>query len=298
MFTLIHLMPGGPDQVIFNPRMSAATRAIMRTRFGLDDPVYIQYFKWLSRALTGDFGFSFVTNQNVLDVIQVRLWATVQLYLVALSLSLVVAIFLGTLSAVRQGTMTDYALTFLSYFGLSMPIFLFAILGQWLFGVQLHWLPVSGMETEGVTYDPLNGLLDHFLHMILPVMVLSLTFVAGWSRFMRASMIETVKQDYMRTAKAKGVSQVSALFKHALRNAIIPLVTVVALNFGAIAGGATITEGIFAWPGTGSLFFSSLEARDYPVLLALLILGAVFVIVFNLVADILYGVMDPRIRYS
>jgi peptide/nickel transport system permease protein len=154
------------------------------------------------------------------------------------------------------------------------------------------------MSTPGMTFDPFNAFYDHFLHLILPTMTLALLFIAGWSRYMRSSMIEVIKQDYIRTARAKGVNPTSLLFRHALRNAIIPLITVVAIDFGAVAGGATITEGIFAWPGMGSLFINSLGSRDYPVLLAMLVLSGTLVIFFNLVADILYGVADPRIRYS
>ncbi len=298
MFTLIHLMPGGPDQVIFNPHLTPAARAAMRARFGLDDPVPIQYIKWLGRALVGDFGFSFATNLPVTYLLGQRFPATLQLFAPALGLALVLALFFGIISGVRQGSITDYALTTLSYFGIAMPAFLFGVFGQYIFGVWLHILPTSGMQTLGYQLDPFDAFIDHLQHLILPMLVLSILFIAGWSRYMRSSMIEVVKQDYMRTARAKGVGPMRLLLRHALRNAVIPLITVVALDFGAIAGGATITEGIFAWPGMGLLFFQSLEARDYPVLLAILMLSSVFVIGFNLIADILYGVMDPRIRYS
>lgn len=298
MFILIHLMPGGPDQVLFNPHLSPAARAAMRTRFGLDDPVPVQYLKWLGNALTGNFGFSFGTNQPVSDVIAARFPATLELFSLALLVALVFAILFGVISAVRQGTVTDYTLTTLSYFGIAMPIFLFGLFAQYIFGVALHWLPTSGTQTLGYTLSPFDTFIDRFQHIILPMSVLALSFVAGWSRYMRSSMIEVVKQDYIRTARAKGVGQVALLGRHALRNALIPLITVVALDFGAVAGGATITEGVFAWPGMGLLFIQSLEIRDYPVLLAMLMIGAVFVIGFNLIADILYAVMDPRIRYS
>jgi peptide/nickel transport system permease protein len=221
-----------------------------------------------------------------------------ELFGLALCLALIVAIFLGVVSAVRQGTITDYVVTTLSYFGIAMPIFVFGLFAQDIFGVRLHWLPVSGTATAGVIFDPFNGFIDHLLHLILPTIVLSISFLAGWSRYMRSSMIEVIKQDYMRTARAKGVDPVTILIKHALRNAVIPLITVVALDFGQIAGGATITEGIFAWPGMGKLFIDALGSRDFPILLAMLLLGAVFVITFNLIADILYAVVDPRIRYS
>ena len=298
MFLLIHALPGGPEQVLFNPRLSAAGRAAIRARFGLDQPLYIQYLKWLGNALVGDFGFSFVTNQPVSELLTERFPATLELFSFALVLALILAITIGVISAVRQGSVTDYGLTTLSYFGIAMPVFLLGLFAQNIFGVWLHILPVSGTSTLGFTFDPFNAFLDRFEHLILPMLVLAVSFIAGWSRYMRASMIEVSKQDYMRTARAKGVAPVPLLIRHALRNAVIPLITVVALDFGQVAGGATITEGVFAWPGMGLLFLDSLTNRDFPVLLAMLMISAVFVIGFNLIADLLYGVMDPRIRYS
>ena len=298
MFALIHLLPGGPDRLLFNPRLSAAGRAALRANFGLDDPLPLQYVKWLGRILVGDFGTSFTTNQPVSGIIAQRFPLTLELFGYGLLLALVLAITLGMISAVRYGTFTDYVVTTLTYFGISMPIFIFGLLAQDIFGVQLHLLPTSGTSTPGFVFDPFNAFLDHFLHLLLPMLILSITFVASWSRYMRSSMIEVIKQDYMRTARAKGVLPINILLYHALRNAVIPLITVVAIDFGAIAGGAAITESIFAWPGMGSLFIDSLGSDDYPVLLAMLVLGAIFVIAFNLIADILYAVMDPRIRYA
>lgn len=298
MFLLLHLLPGGPVGVLFNPRQSGAVKAAITKQFGLDQPLIIQYFRWLGSALVGNFGYSFADYQPVLRIIGQRFPATLELFTYALSFALILAITLGMISAVRQGSITDYTLTSLSYFGVSMPIFLFGLFAQYIFGVWLHWLPTSGTQTYGYTFDAFGQYLDHLSHLVLPMLVLSLTFIAGWSRYMRSSMIEVLKQDYIRTARAKGVGPVSLLIRHALRNAVIPLITVVALNFGQIAGGAAITEGIFGWPGMGSLFLASLDARDYPVLLAMLLLGAVLVIMFNLIADILYAVVDPRIRYS
>ena len=298
MFLLIHALPGGPEQVIFNPHLDAAGRAALRARFGLDQPLPVQYLVWLRNCLVGDFGYSFATNQAVSTVIGQRFPATLQLFAISLLVALVLAIFLGVISAIRQNSPLDYTVTTISYFGLAMPAFLLGLFLQDIFAVQLHWLPVSGTTSLGYTFDPFNAFFDHVLHLVLPVTALSVLFVAGWSRYMRSSMIETTKQDYMRTARAKGVSPTSTLVRHALRNAVIPLITVVAIDFGAIAGGATITEGIFAWPGMGTLFLDSLQSRDFPVLLAILLLSGFFVVLFNLIADILYGVMDPRIRYS
>lgn len=298
MFVLIHLMPGGPERVLFNPRLSPEGRAALRANFGLDDPLWLQYFKWLGRMLVGDFGTSFTTYQSVAGILATDFPLTLELLGSALLLALIIALALGMLAAVRHGTITDYTLTTLSYFGISMPIFLLGLLAQDVFAVQLRILPPSGMSTPGYLFDPFNALFDHFLHLVLPVSVLAITFIAVWSRYMRSSMLDVIKQDYMRTARAKGVSSPRILIHHALRNAVIPLITVVALDFGAVAGGAAITESVFNWHGMGSLFVESLESRDYPVLMAILLLGAVFVIGFNLIADILYALVDPRIRYS
>ncbi len=298
MFILIHLMPGGPAQVLFNPHMTPQARQAMLERFGLTDPLPIQYLKWLGQTLIGNFGFSYADNVPVTYLIGQRFPATLQLFIPAFALALIFAIFFGVISAVRQGSITDYSLTTISYFGIAMPAFLLGLALQYVFGVWLHVLPTSGMETLGYTLDPFDAFIDHLQHLILPMITLAALSVAGWSRYMRSSTIEVVKQDYIRTARAKGVGPASLLIRHALRNAVIPLITVVAIDFGAVAGGATITEGVFAWPGMGTLFFQSLEVRDYPVLLAILTIGGTLVILFNLIADILYGVMDPRIRYS
>ena len=221
VFFLIHAMPGGADQVIFNPRLDAAGRAALRASFGLDQPLPVQYVKWLGNTLVGNFGFSFVTRQPVTDLLSERFPNTIMLFAAALSIALILDILLGSLSAQRQNSATDYALTTLSYFGLAMPAFLLGIFLQDVFAVQLHWLPVSGTQTLGYSFDFFNGVLDRVLHLILPTMALATLFVAGWSRFMRSSMIDVVKQDYMRTARAKGVSSGAMLFQHALRNAVL-----------------------------------------------------------------------------
>ncbi|MBV9616804.1 MAG: ABC transporter permease, partial [Ktedonobacteraceae bacterium] len=274
MFGLIHLLPGGPVGVFLNPHLSAAGRANIEARFGLNDSVPVQYFKWLINALQGNFGFSFQTNQPVTDVLGEHFPPTLELFTASLAVALVIAIILGTISALRQNTSTDYIVTSLSYFGLSMPVFFFALLAQEIFGVALHWLPTSGIATAGVTFDAFNGAWDNLNHLLLPMLVLATGFVAGWSRYLRSSMIEVKKQDYIRTAQAKGVSTTTVLMRHALRNALIPLVTAVAIDFGSIAGGAAITETVFAWPGVGRLFLDSLDARDYPVLLSMLVIAA------------------------
>jgi peptide/nickel transport system permease protein len=298
VFALIHLMPGGPLAALINPRMTRAAQEAIKVQFGLNEPVYVQYFKWLGSMFVGDFGFSFNEFRPVSQVVVQHLWPTFELFIFTFAVAGVLAICLGTLSAIRQGTFIDYILTTLSYFGLSMPVFLLGLLGQNIFAVNLHWLPVSDTSTAGVVFTPLDALIDHLLHLILPVGVLSVAFLAGWSRYIRSSMIEVTKQDYIRTARAKGVTPFTLLMRHALRNALIPFLTVFMLDLGAVIGGATVTEGVFFWPGTGTMFLDALNGRDYPVLMAVLVLAGVFVIAFNLIADILYAVVDPRIRYS
>ncbi|MBE3557847.1 MAG: ABC transporter permease [Ktedonobacteraceae bacterium] len=298
MFILIHLLPGGPEAIYDNPQLDEAGRAALRASLGLNDPLPVQYAKWIGSALVGNFGISFTTNQPVTQIIAQRFPPTLELFLSAFAVALVLALILGTLSAVFQGSSVDYTITTLAYFGISMPIFLLGLFFQGIFGVTLHWLPTSGTATLGYVFSPFDTFLDHFLHLIMPMLVLAITFTARWSRYLRAGLVEVTKQDYMRTGKAKGVPPAALLMRHALRNAVIPLITIVAIDFGSVAGGAAITEGVFAWPGMGQLFLQSLEKRDYPILLCMLLLSGTLVILFNLIADILYGVMDPRIRYS
>lgn len=298
MFLLIHAIPGGPDAVYDNPNMDEAGRQALRASFGLNDPLPVQYFKWIGNTLHGNFGTSLYTSQPVSEVLTQRFPATLELFLSAFVLSLILTIILGTVSAAYQGKPLDYTLTSLAYFGISMPIFLLGLLMQDVFASSLNWLPPSGTATLGYTFSPFNAFLDHLMHLVMPMVVLAVTFTARWSRYLRTSMIDVTRQDYMRTGRAKGVAPPRLLLQHALRNAVIPLITIVAIDFGSVAGGAAITEGVFAWPGMGQLFIDSLNRRDYPVLLTSLLLSAIFVILFNLLADVLYGVMDPRIRYS
>jgi peptide/nickel transport system permease protein len=298
VFTLIHLIPGGAESVFLNPRLSGAARAAIAHNLGLDQPAYLQYFTWLKGVVTGNFGNSFVDGQPVISDVGARVGPTLELFGSALLLALILAIPLGVTSAVRQYSIVDYVITFFSYFGISMPIFFFAIILQETFAVRLHILPDFGMNSDAVFASPFDYFLDDFLHLILPMIVLSLAFMAAWSRYMRSTMLDVKRQDYMRTAQSKGVGPVAMLVRHGLRNALIPVLTIVALDFGGIAGGAAVTETIFAWPGLGSFFIESLIGRDYPVLMAMLLMSAVVVIFFNLVADVLYGVLDPRIRYN
>ena len=298
-FLLIHAIPGGPERLYFSPHQSAQERKQLIINLGLDQPLHVQYIKWLTGLLHGDLGRSFDSQQPVTTEIAARIPATLELLLTALCLALVVAILLGVFSAVRQYSIADYSITIFAYFGIAMPVFWFALILQQIFGVNLHALPIFGRASlirDGFT--PLETFEDYLIHLILPTIVLSLLFIAGWSRYLRSSMLDVIKQDYIRTARAKGLSSRVVFFRHALRNALIPLITVVTLAFGGIFSGAFITESVFAWPGLGSRFLDALDARDYPVMLAMLLLSSAGVILANLVADVLYATADPRIRYS
>ena len=299
LFSLIHAIPGGPERVFLAPHQTEAARKAIIHNLGLDQPLYIQYWNWITGILHGNFGTSFTDNQPVASDILSRLPATVELFVAALSFALIISIIFGVVAAVRQYSLTDYVLTMLSYVGISLPVFWFALIVQQIFGVDLKMLPIFGQQSPNTTgFTFFDFIADYAVHLVLPAFVLSILFIAGWTRYLRSSMLDTVKQDYIRTARSKGLSSTRIFFRHALRNALIPFITVVAIDFGGIASGALITETIFAWPGIGYLFYDALSDLDYPVMLALLLFASVGVITFNLIADILYAVVDPRIRYS
>lgn len=294
LFVLLHLIPGGPETVAASPRISAQARLNMVATLGLDRPLPEQYVKWLWGMLHLNFGNTYRDGQPVATVIGDRLPASLELLGISFLVSLALAIPIGIAGAVRQYSALDYLLTLISYLGISMPVFWLAEILLLTFAVQRPWFPTGGNVTVGAS----PSFWDAVHHLVLPVIVLTLFFVAGWSRYLRAGMLEVLHQDYLRTARAKGLTRARVVLKHALRNALIPLVTVVALDVGSIFGGAVVTEQVFGWPGLGLLFFDSLGARDYPVLMAMLVLSAAAVVLFNLLADLLYGLIDPRIRYS
>jgi peptide/nickel transport system permease protein len=295
LFAVIQAAPGGPEGSLLETGRFIDPEVIesYRRRLGVDQPVHVQYLRWLGAALTGDLGISFSTTRPVAGMILERLPATLELMGVSFLVAAVAALGLGTLSAVRQYSVLDHVGTGLSFLGIAMPVFWFALILQLVFGVWLGWLPVSGTRTVGA-----SSLGDHLLHLVLPGFVLSLRYIAGWSRYLRSSMLGALRADYVRTARAKGLPETSVVGVHAVRNALIPVVSVMALNLAGLFSGAVITEMIFAWPGIGRLFVQAMFARDYPLLMGILLLGSVMVVVFNLVADLVYGALDPRIRYE
>ncbi|ULH17542.1 ABC transporter permease (plasmid) [Deinococcus sp. KNUC1210] len=294
LFGVLHLAPGGPlDVYADNPSVTTEALEQMKRAFGLDKPLPVQYVSWVSAFFQGEWGFSIRTAQPVVQEVLDRVPATLMLGGTAFVLALIIAIPLGVLSATRRYSGVDYFITLLSFLGISMPVFWLALMLQLVFAVQWHVLPSAGMQTIGD-----GSFLDLARHLVLPAFILAFASVAGWSRYMRASMVEVLGQDYVRTARAKGVPDRRVTYGHAFRNALIPVVTVVALDLASILSGAVITETIFAWPGLGRLFIDSMNGRDYPVLMALLMVGSFALIISNLIADLAYAVIDPRIRYD
>ena len=283
-------------------RDAARIIPLKRHQLGLDRPVYLQWWTWFTHALRGNLGSSDRTNSSVWSMISHALWPTMQLMFWGTLLGLAIAIGVGVYSAVKQYSPGDYIFTGLSYVGLAMPPFVFGLLAIALlvtfpkdkFHLSQPLFFSIGLHNEGV-----SGInLDYFRHLALPVLTLTVQSIASWSRFQRASMLDVLNADYVRTARAKGVPERRVVFKHAFRNALIPLVTVTALDTAFLIGGLVITEQIFAIPGMGRLFLNALEVGDVPVLLGWFLVVAIFVIAANLIADILYGVLDPRIRLA
>jgi peptide/nickel transport system permease protein len=286
-----------------NPRTSKADIERYREQLGLNDSLFTQYTKWLGAFLKGDWGTSIVTNRPVRTDIAAAMVNTAVLGILATIVSLTVGVGIGLYSSLHQYSKFDYIATTGAFVGLSMPIFWFALILQLVFGV---WLTQKLNLTEPIFYTagvsapgvPGFDLVDRLRHLVLPVIVISVQVIAVYSRYMRASMLEVLQSDYLRTARAKGLRERRVVFKHAMRNALIPITTQVALDIGAIAGGLIVTETIFSYPGMGQLFIDSLSNGDYTVILPWMMVTVTFVIAFNLLADIMYAVLDPRIRYA
>jgi peptide/nickel transport system permease protein len=292
-FTFMQLAPGGPTALFAkNARMSAAQLNAIKHNMGLDKPKYEQFLIWLQNLVRGDLGMSYTQYRPVSDVIWGVFPNTVYLMLAGLSISLVCALLFGVIAAVRPYGVFDTITSFLSYFGLAMPVFWFGLMLQILFAVKLGWLPSANMHGAA------GGWLDVPRHLILPAFTIAIGSIASWSRYVRSATLEALGMDYVRTARAKGVRERAVLLSHVLRNSLVPFVTVVAIDIPLYLTGAVLTETVFSWPGMGRLFFDSLTKRDYPVLMGVLMLGAVLIVIGNLVADLIYGVLDPRIKYK
>jgi len=291
IFGILQSIPGGPIAVYLdNPNITGRDIAILKHQFGLDRPVYIQYLSWLGAYVTGTWGVSYSSGEQVGKLITQRLPATLLLMGSSFAVALAIAITGGVHSAVRQHSLFDTSMTTFSFLGISMPVFWFGLMLQLVFGVRLGWLPVAGFGGTGSWIDVPR-------HLILPTIVLALFTAGRWSRFVRSGMLEVLNQDYIRVARAKGLTQRGVIVRHALKNGLIPVVTIVALDLSGLFSGAVVTETVFAWPGMGSLLIQSISNVDYPTLLAILMLSSVAIVLSNLAADVLYGVFDPRIVY-
>jgi peptide/nickel transport system permease protein len=293
-FLIIHTAPGDPVSYIMAPGMSGEEAEQMRRNLGLDQPVCVQYVLWLGAILRGDLGISFLNNRPVLDLVWERIPATLLLSGAALLYALILCIPIGIISAVRQYSLFDNLSTLFVFLGYSLPGFWLGLMLLYLFSVQLKWLPAGGMTNV----DNPGGLDDVLKHLILPAVVLGTFVLANLVRFLRSSLLEVLHEDYVRTARAKGVAERRVLTGHALRNALIPVVTVLGVQIPVLLSGALITETIFSWPGIGRLAVRSAFERDYPMIMGLTLMVSALVVLSNLITDVAYGYLDPRIRLS
>jgi len=284
VFSLMHLAPGDPVSVIAGRETDPKIVAAIREEWGFNQPIYIQYFTWLRKAVTGDFGMSFVNRMNVVDLIASRLPYTIKLNLVASVIGLSIAFPVGILSAVRKYSIFDYVSTFFALLSQSMPSFWLSLMAISIFSAKLGWFPSSGSET--------------WQHYVMPAVILGTTWAAGLTRMIRSSMMEVLTEDYVRTARAKGLRESVVVYRHALRNAMVPIATSLAYWIAYLVTGSVIVEVIFALPGIGRLMISSLSNRDYFVVQAVILLTSSAVLIANLAVDVLYVVIDPRIRYD
>ena len=301
LYWILSNAPGGPlAPYLQNPHITAADIARLKHNFGLDQPLPVRYLRWLGMVVQGDLGYSTSNSETVVQAIVERLPATILLTGTSFAVSLLIGVSIGIFAAIKPYSLVDYTVTTLAFFGQSMPVFWFALMLQLAFAVTgitafgYHFaLPSAGISS---TDDVDIG--DRIEHLILPTIVLSLVYIATWSRFTRSSMLEVIRTDYMRTAAAKGLDKLTIILRHGLKNALIPVVTIIALSLPGLFAGAVVTETIFAWPGMGRLFFNALGQFDFSLLMGYLLIVSTLVVFFNLVADVAYAWLDPRVKYD
>ena len=303
LFGVVRLMPGGPlAQAERNPNVTPEQLAALRVRLGLNQPLPIQYVKWIKAfVLEGDWGYSIKFRRPVADMIRERIPATLLLFGIGFIIMLIFAIPMGVYSAIKPYSFFDNMITMFSFAGQSVPVYWLGLILIVIFYLNVQnpfgegsMFPAGGMYTVGKE----GNTLDLIWHLVLPIAAMTFSWIAWYSRFLRSSMRDTLNEDYIRTARAKGLSLRTVHFRHALRNALLPLVTLIALDLPTVFGGAVFIETIFAWPGMGRLFWDAARGRDYPILLAVMMIYAALTLLFNLIADIFYGFLDPRIRYD
>ncbi|MGH3321489.1 MAG: ABC transporter permease [Streptosporangiaceae bacterium] len=293
VFAITRMLPGGPAKALLGVRATPQAVAAFAKAHGYDDPIYLQYIHYIGRIFHGDFGYSIAQNQSVAALLVQNVPKSAYLAVLALGVAIIVGVPLGVAQAVRRNGLVDYTVTAGAFLGYSMPIFWLGLLLISWFAIRLPLLPPQGPQTAtvwGAIADPAG--------MVLPVATLAIISIAAFSRFMRSSAIENLAQDYIRTARAKGIGEKTILVRHMLRNALLPVITLIGLTIPVLVTGSVVVEQVFNYPGVGLLFFVSAQKRDYPVELAITLLGAVLVVVCNLIADIAYAATDPRVRYS
>lgn len=293
MFFIIRMAPGGPA-ILLQQDITKEMAETMAKELGLDRPIYMQYIEWVGNLLQGDLGQSISLKRPVGELIRARMGATLWLAGFAMTMAAAIAIPLGVLSAVKRYSVFDYLATGIAFFGVSIPVFWFGLMLIILFSVTLHWLPGSGMYTIGADFS----VADRLKHVIMPAIVLSSSSMAQLARYTRSSMLSAIKEDFVRTARAKGLAERAVLYKHALRNAMIPVITMLGVLMPRLVSGAAITESIFAWPGMGRLAVDAAFQRDYPLIMALTLLVSLIVILAGQLVDVLYVLIDPRIKYD
>jgi peptide/nickel transport system permease protein len=296
-FLFVHLLPGSPIQMMINPNQltgpdSSKYLASLKAELGLNKPLPVQWIDWMGQVFRGNLGFSYQQSVPVSELISQRIGATVTLSLTALLLALVIAVPVGVVAAFKQRSWFDYVSVGLSMVAISIPVFFLGLMAIYFFSLHLGWFPPGGRNTLGVE----DSLSDTVSHLALPGCVLASVLIGPYVRYVRQSMLEVLGMDYIRTAIAKGVPRMRIVFRHALRNALIPLTTVLAIQIPALLAGTLVIETVFAWPGLGQMVYQAINDRDYPVILAVVMLSAALVVVFNLIADIVAALLDPRIR--
>lgn len=293
-FAIIHLAPGDPTSLLMDPHIKPSDREAFMKAYGLNDPIYIQYLKWLWQMLQGNFGNSLIhEGVSVSSLIMGRLPNTMLLMMSSAIMAILISVPFGVLSATKPYTLTDYTVTTASFLGIATPNFWIGLVLLMAFAVRLPWFPSGGVATLNAPFS----LWDHIHHLILPAFVLGTADMAGLTRYTRSSMIDVLRQDYIRTARAKGFRNQKVVYKHGLRNGLIPVITIFGLLLPSFIGGSVVIEKVFNWPGIGLLFYDAAFQRDYPVIMALTMISAALVVVGNLIADILYAIVDPRIEY-
>lgn len=298
IFALINLAPGDPYSSMIDPNVSAEDKRVMLESIGYYDPLPVKYAKWLGRAAKGDLGYSIRYKEPVTRVMARNIQNTLLLSMSALLVSVLMGVPLGVLSATHKRSLFDNVITVFSFLGLSMPVFFFGMLTLKYLAFDLNLFPISGMVSIGQDYKGLRAAVDLAHHMVLPVMVLGTVNMASLMRYTRSSMLEVITQDYIRTARAKGLRERTVIYRHALKNALIPVVTVICNSIGYLLSGALLTETVFSWPGMGTLVYQAILNRDYPLVTASTMVIAVFILLSNLLADILYAFLDPRIKLA